>query len=95
VRLKFATDQLTALYITGRSNGCIPAVMTDAFFESMGIVAAADEIHDVQALALIQEAPQHTDCKLLHLQGNFYLLARFPSDEDDACVEIIDVVEQP
>jgi hypothetical protein len=95
VQIQFATNQLTALYTTGRANDCIPATMTDAFFEIMGILVAATEVRDVQALVLVQVAPQCNDCMLLHLQANRYLLARVSSDENDSCVEIIDVVEQP
>jgi hypothetical protein len=95
VRIKFATNQLTALYITGRTNGRIPTVMTDPFFEATAIIAAAAEERDVQALALIYAAPQHKDCKLLHLHGNFYLLTRFSGDENGLQAEILDIVEQP
>ena len=95
MRIKFATDQLTALYITGRANGCIPATMTGAFFEAMAIIAAAVEERDVQALALHRPAPERNDSILVHLQGNFYLLTRFSRNEDGLCAEVIDIVEQP
>src|SRR5690242_57473 len=65
VRIKFATDQLTALYITGRTNGRIPTVVADPFFEATAIIAAAVEERDVQALALVYAAPLHKGCKLL------------------------------
>jgi hypothetical protein len=95
VQILFATDQLTALYITGRANGCIPATMTGAFFEAMAIIAAAVEERDVQALAAVYAAPQCKDCILVHLQGNLYLLTRFSRAENGLCAEIIDIVEQP
>ncbi len=95
MQILFATDQLTALYMSGRANGCIPATMTDAFFEVMAILVAATEVRDVQALALVHAVPQCNDCLLLHLQANRYLLTRISSDKNDPCIEIIDVVEQP
>ena len=94
MRFQFATDQLTALFTTGRANGCITATAIDAFFEAMAIIVAAAEERDVYVLALVRAAPHPKDCMVIHLQGDLYLLTRFFHDEKGSCVEIIDVIEQ-
>jgi plasmid maintenance system killer protein len=95
VHVCFTNARLAGLFEDGSISADYRRDVVDALLDTMSIIAAAEDAHDLRALTCLRLSvlpdKQH-DCVSLHLIGSWQIHGRLGTDDSGPFLEIMDLV---